>query len=54
MSDHESPVTYSSTRGEVKGLNFIDAVVEGLASDGGLLVPDRIPRVGKEEQLKWR
>lgn len=39
---------YKSTRGGVKGLSFKDAVLMGLASDGGLLVPEYIPSVSKQ------
>lgn len=34
---------YKSTRGGVEGISFKDAVMMGLASDGGLLVPESIP-----------
>ncbi|MEK9820527.1 MAG: threonine synthase [Gammaproteobacteria bacterium] len=34
---------YVSTRGGVTDLSFCDAVMMGLASDGGLLVPESIP-----------
>jgi len=37
---------YESTRGSVKGISFKDAVIMGLASDGGLLLPETIPFVG--------
>lgn len=36
---------YVSTRGGVQGLSFCDAVMMGLADDGGLLVPETIPDV---------
>ncbi|MBT4162634.1 MAG: threonine synthase [Gammaproteobacteria bacterium] len=36
---------YVSTRGGVSGLSFCDAVMMGLASDGGLLVPEKIPDI---------
>ncbi len=36
---------YKSTRGGVAGLRFTDALLMGLASDGGLLVPETIPDV---------
>lgn len=38
---------YLSTRGGVAGLSFCDAVMMGLASDGGLLVPDHIPDISE-------
>ena len=34
---------YQSTRGGVRDLRFCDAVMMGLAADGGLLVPSSIP-----------
>lgn len=39
---------YRSTRGGVAGLAFKDAIIMGLADDGGLLVPERIPDVAPE------
>merc|ERR1719335_1377266 len=36
---------YRSTRGGASGLGFEEAVFEGLAPDGGLLVPDWVPDV---------
>jgi threonine synthase len=38
-------VNYLSTRGEVKGIPFREAVMMGLADDGGLLLPESIPRL---------
>ena len=38
---------YLSTRGRVSGLSFCEAVSMGLGSDGGLLVPERIPFIGR-------
>lgn len=42
---------YCSTRGQVSGLSFSEAVMMGLASDGGLLLPESIPAFS-EEQLQ--
>ena len=39
---------YKSTRGGVAGLGFTDALLMGLASDGGVLVPESIPDVTSE------
>lgn len=36
---------YTSTRGGVQGVSFVDAVLMGLGPDGGLLVPEEIPDV---------
>ena len=44
---------YESTRGKVKGLSFKDTVIMGLASDGGLLLPESIPEVSKR-LASWR
>ncbi len=38
-------ISYISTRGRQSPLSFQDAVMTGLARDGGLLVPDSIPDV---------
>lgn len=40
---------YRSTRGQVSGISFKDAVMMGLADDGGLLLPESIPTFTKEE-----
>ncbi len=40
-----NPIRYISTRGRQAPLAFQDAVMTGLARDGGLLIPDRIPDV---------
>ena len=34
---------YLSTRGQVRGIPFKQAVMMGLAEDGGLLLPESIP-----------
>lgn len=39
---------YKSTRGGVSGLAFKDAVIMGLADDGGLLVPESIPNISAD------
>ncbi|MBS3820310.1 MAG: threonine synthase [Planctomycetes bacterium] len=36
---------YISTRGQIKPIGFQDAVMMGLADDGGLIVPESIPSV---------
>ena len=43
---------YRSTRGQVSGISFKDAVMMGLADDGGLLLPESIPTFSKEELRK--
>src|SRR5580765_1614774 len=34
---------FISTRGEASPVTLSDAILQGLASDGGLFVPDRMP-----------
>ena len=36
-------VTYQSTRGGQSGVTASQAILQGLAKDGGLFMPDRIP-----------
>jgi len=36
---------YISTRGEINPVSFREAVMMGLARDGGLLIPENIPDV---------
>lgn len=40
---------YISTRGSAPVLNFEDVVIAGLASDGGLYVPESVPHFSKSE-----
>src|SRR5262249_30081463 len=40
---------YVSTRGEAQAIGFLDAVLVGLAPDGGLFVPREWPSFTKEE-----
>lgn len=44
---------YISTRGQAPALNFEDVVLTGLASDGGLYVPENIPQFSAEEIASW-
>tara|TARA_Y100001970_G_C14214163_1_gene848672 strand:- start:954 stop:2363 length:1410 start_codon:yes stop_codon:yes gene_type:complete len=44
---------YSSTRGKVKNISFEETVMMGLADDGGLLIPNKLPQVN-ENLKKWR
>ena len=44
---------YYSTRGKVHGLNFSDTVMMGLADDGGLLLPEEIPKLAKTDLQKF-
>ena len=40
---------YVSTRGGISPLSFKEAVLSGLAEDGGLIVPERVPRLSDSE-----
>ncbi|WP_312270118.1 threonine synthase [Pseudomonas sp.] len=44
---------YISTRGNAPALNFEDVLLAGLASDGGLYVPENLPRFTQEEIASW-
>jgi len=45
---------YLSTRGGISPIGFKDAVMMGLATDGGLLLPERIPAVDRRTLDTWR
>ncbi|PAV27200.1 L-threonine synthase [Tamilnaduibacter salinus] len=45
---------YISTRGDAPALAFEDVLLTGLASDGGLYVPETLPRFTLEEMRSWR
>jgi threonine synthase len=40
---------YKSTRGKIEGLSFSETVLEGMAEDGGLIVPEEIPVLSEKE-----
>ena len=44
---------YISTRGGIAPVGFAEAVMMGLATDGGLLVPEEIPRVDPATLRAW-
>ena len=45
---------YISTRGQIEPVGFKDAVMMGLATDGGLLLPERIPTLSPATMDAWR
>ncbi|WP_151705222.1 threonine synthase [Nitrincola alkalilacustris] len=45
---------YVSTRGQAPVLNFADVLLAGLADDGGLYVPEKLPHFSQEEIASWR
>lgn len=44
---------YISTRGQAPALSFEEVLLAGLASDGGLYVPEQLPTFSKEEIASW-
>lgn len=44
---------YISTRGGIEPISFKDSVMMGLATDGGLILPERLPTVGPDIIKKW-
>ena len=48
-------MNYISTRGKIQpsdGVQSADAIKQGLASDGGLFLPETIPQIGKYDLVK--
>ncbi|KAJ3031365.1 threonine synthase, partial [Rhizophlyctis rosea] len=46
-------MAYRSTRGTAKDMSFEEAVLEGLATDGGLYIPKNIPKIPLAEIISW-
>ncbi|MBV0932409.1 threonine synthase [Marinobacterium weihaiense] len=46
-------MNYISTRGQAPKLNFADVLLAGLASDGGLYVPETLPTFSQDEIASW-
>ncbi len=44
---------YISTRGNIEPVSFKDAVMMGLATDGGLILPERIPLIDRATLKSW-
>ena len=44
---------YISTRGGIAAADFETAVLQGFAADGGLFVPETIPRISEEQLQGW-
>ena len=47
-------IQYISTRGKAEKLNFADAMIAGLATDGGLYVPETFPVLSKEDLTRFQ
>lgn len=45
---------YISTRGKIEPVAFKDAVMMGLATDGGLLLPEAIPAIDNNTLQSWK
>lgn len=45
---------YISTRGKINPISFTEAVMMGLATDGGLLLPTELPVVDENTLSQWR
>ncbi|WP_136526453.1 threonine synthase [Geomonas ferrireducens] len=44
---------YISTRGNITPIGFKDAVMMGLATDGGLILPESIPQLDRDTLAAW-
>ena len=44
---------YVSTRGGCSPVSFQDAILTGLAPDGGLYVPQTLPSISKSQLKSW-
>ncbi|KAF2704469.1 tryptophan synthase beta subunit-like PLP-dependent enzyme [Pleomassaria siparia CBS 279.74] len=54
MSSHTASQRYLSTRGGSYDLSFEQVVLKGLASDGGLFIPEEIPTLPKDWASNWQ
>ena len=45
---------YISTRGRTPAQSFEEVLLTGLAPDGGLFVPESVPKVDRETMLSWK
>jgi threonine synthase len=48
------PMQFVSTRGGMTPAPFSDILLEGLAPDGGLVVPEQVPEVSSDLLASWR
>ncbi|KAF2165953.1 hypothetical protein M409DRAFT_66889 [Zasmidium cellare ATCC 36951] len=54
MVAHSASQRYLSTRGGSYDLSFEEVVLKGLANDGGLFIPEDIPKLPSDFLSKWR
>ncbi|MBT5485331.1 MAG: threonine synthase, partial [Gammaproteobacteria bacterium] len=45
---------YISTRGKSPAQSFEEALLTGLAPDGGLYIPETVPQVSREQMQSWK
>jgi len=45
---------YISTRGKAEKVNFEEVLLRGLASDGGLYLPETLPKFSPQEIAQWK
>ena len=45
---------YRSNKGGGKAVNFEQAILDGYAPDGGLYVPESLPKISTSELEKWK
>ncbi|OBT90480.1 threonine synthase [Pseudogymnoascus sp. 03VT05] len=53
IASHTPSQRYLSTRGGEYSLSFEDVVLKGLASDGGLFIPEEIPSLPADWESAW-
>ena len=53
IASHSAKMKYCSTRGGVKGVSFSEVLLSNYAPDGGLYVPENLPRIGRETLRSW-
>ena len=46
-------IKYVSTRGGISPVAFDEAVLSGFAADGGLFVPETIPKITQAQFQSW-
>ncbi|MCB0616963.1 MAG: hypothetical protein KDC75_26780, partial [Phaeodactylibacter sp.] len=51
---HQQAMNYLSTRGDATPRKFCDILLEGLAPDGGLYLPDHYPQIDRARLAELR
>jgi len=46
-------IKYISTKGDISPVDFDEAVLQGFAQDGGLFIPQTLPKISNEQLHKW-